>query len=153
MAQQNLWQREALIGFSGWSRVFLIVLALSGLFAAAFFSATLLPGHSEAVLLAYLRFHPEAVAPALAIATLGNTLGGMTSYLIGRLVPGRAQARGIERVRRWGSPVLLLSWLPVVGDALPLAAGWLRLNPWLCVLFMALGKGMRYGLIAVLAAG
>lgn len=124
------------------------MIALAGLFAASFFSATLLPGHSEAALFAYLRFYPEQVAPALAVATLGNTLGGMTSYLMGRLLPARVDGRGLAPVRRFGSAALLFAWLPVVGDALPLAAGWLRLPPALCALFLALGKFARYALVA-----
>jgi membrane protein YqaA with SNARE-associated domain len=51
-------------------------------------------------------------------------------------------------VRRYGTPALLLAWVPLVGDALCLAAGWLRLNWWQAALFMALGKFARYGVIA-----
>jgi membrane protein YqaA with SNARE-associated domain len=54
-------------------------------------------------------------------------------------------------VQRWGSPVLLLSWVPLLGDPLCVAAGWLRLNPWWATLFIALGKFGRYWVIAVLA--
>jgi membrane protein YqaA with SNARE-associated domain len=96
---------------------------LWGLFASAFVSATLLPGGSEAVL-AYL-VHADQHAPLtlLAVASAGNTLGGMSSWLIGRLLPaGRLQRPelhpAIERIRRYGSPVLLLSWVPVIGDPL-----------------------------------
>ena len=55
-------------------------------------------------------------------------------------------------MRKYGAPVLLLSWVPVIGDPLCVAAGWLRLNPWLSLAFMALGKGARYWAIASLAA-
>ena len=127
------------------------MLALWGLFAASFFSATLLPGHSEAALFTFLRFYPEQFWLAVGVATLGNTLGGMTSYVIGRLIPEKASARGLAWVRRYGAVSLLLAWLPVVGDALPLAAGWLRLNPWLSALFMAIGKFLRYWAVAALA--
>jgi membrane protein YqaA with SNARE-associated domain len=60
--------------------------------------------------------------------------------------------RALAWVRRWGSPVLLLSWVPVIGDALCVAAGWLRLNIWWSVLFMALGKFGRYYILARLMA-
>jgi membrane protein YqaA with SNARE-associated domain len=56
--------------------------------------------------------------------------------------------RNVLRVRRYGTPALLLAWVPLIGDALCLAAGWLRLNPWQAALFMAIGKFARYGLIA-----
>ena len=122
--------------------------SLWSLFAASFLAATLLPGGSEAALFAVLKLHPQLYGWALAVATLGNTLGGMTSYLLGRLLPQRAPMRGLDAVRRYGSPTLLLAWAPVIGDALCVAAGWLRLN-WLGVaLFMALGKFARYWVVA-----
>lgn len=127
------------------------MIALAGLFAASFFSATLLPGHSEAALFAFLRFYPEQLWLAVGLATVGNTLGGMTSYVIGRLIPEKAGARGLAWVQRFGVFSLLLAWLPIIGDALPLAAGWLRLNPWLSALFMAIGKFVRYAAVAALA--
>lgn len=125
--------------------------SLWALFGSSFLAATLLPGGSELVLLSVLKLHPEQYAPALAIATLGNTLGGMSSYLIGRILPQKKDLRGLEAVRKYGSPSLLLSWVPFIGDPLCVAAGWLRLNPWLSALFMALGKLARYVVIASLA--
>ncbi len=126
--------------------------SLGALFVSSFLAATLLPGGSEAVLFGVLKLHPDQLWAALAVATLGNTLGGMSSWLIGRLIPPTRPLQGLETVRRWGSPVLLLSWVPLLGDPLCVAAGWLRLNPWWSVLFIALGKFARYWVIAVLAA-
>ena len=127
--------------------------SLAALFLSSFLAATLLPGGSEFIFAGVLANGMAGLWPALAVATLGNTLGGTSSYLIGRLVPDRKLAgRALEWVRRWGSPVLLLSWVPIVGDALCVAAGWLRLNIWWSVLFMALGKFGRYYLIARLMA-
>jgi membrane protein YqaA with SNARE-associated domain len=125
---------------------------LLGLFFSSFLSATLLPGSSEAVLFALLRLHPEQVAMAWFLATLGNTLGGMTTYWMARAIPqnglGRLSPQHLASVRRWGSISLLLSWAPLVGDGLCVAAGWLRLR-WLpCLLCMALGKGLRYAAVA-----
>ena len=60
-------------------------------------------------------------------------------------------ASNVSRVRRYGAPVLLLAWVPLIGDALCLAAGWLRLNPWQAALFMAIGKFARYWLITLAA--
>lgn len=123
------------------------------LFASSFLAATLLPGGSEAVLFGVLRMHSGLYWEALAVATLGNTLGGVSSYLIGRLIPVYKQTpRGLEWVRRYGSPALLLAWVPLIGDPLCVAAGWLRLNPWLSAAFMACGKFARYVVIANLAA-
>jgi membrane protein YqaA with SNARE-associated domain len=127
------------------------VASLWTLFASSFLAATLLPGGSEAMLFGVLKLHPEQLGPALGIATLGNTLGGMTSYLIGRLLPQKEGLPGLPTVRRYGSPALLLSWVPIIGDPLCVAAGWLRLDPWLAALFIALGKLARYVAIAALA--
>ncbi len=137
---------------------------LAGLFVASFLSATLLPGGSEAVLLGVLALHPDKAMPALLLATLGNTLGGMTTYWMGRLIPEKVMRSGIQgdgagdtarhiaQLQRWGSPALLLAWAPLIGDALCAAAGWLRLH-WLpCLLWMALGKGARYAVLAFAAA-
>jgi membrane protein YqaA with SNARE-associated domain len=119
---------------------------LAGLFVSAFVSATVLPGNSEIVLAAFLNAFPARAAAAIAVATIGNTLGGMTTYGIGRMVPpGKAQSsRAVDWVRRYGSLALLLSWVPVIGDALCAAAGWLRVPWWAAAIAMALGKLARY---------
>ncbi|MGA8051939.1 MAG: VTT domain-containing protein [Burkholderiales bacterium] len=125
---------------------------LAGLLAASFLAATLIPLSSEAVLFGYLKLYPEHAAIAIALATLGNTAGGMTTYLLGRLVPERTRKRLDPRALGWlerhGSPATFFTFLPVVGDALCLAAGWLRVN-WLAALaFMATGRLARYLLVA-----
>jgi len=126
--------------------------ALLGLFAASFVAATLFPLPSEAALFAYLKTHPEHMVLGVAIATLGNTMGGMTTYLIGRLLPNRQlNARALRVLHRWGAPATFFAWLPIVGDALSAAAGWLRMN-WLAALvFMAAGRLSRYIVVAALA--
>jgi membrane protein YqaA with SNARE-associated domain len=129
--------------------------ALWLLFASAFVSSTLMPGGSEVVFVALLQDGSHAPAPLLAVAALGNTLGGMTSWGLGRAIawryPGRAleerHQRAVERVRRFGPLVLLLSWLPVIGDPLCAAAGWLRVHWLKALLFIGAGKLARYGAI------
>ena len=123
-------------------------LSLWALFASSFLAATLLPGGSELVFAGVLKINPQQYWPALAVATLGNTLGGMSSYLIGRVIPQHTELKGLQWVKRFGSPVLLAAWVPIIGDPLCVAAGWLRLNPWFAALFMALGKFARYLAIA-----
>jgi membrane protein YqaA with SNARE-associated domain len=127
---------------------------LAGLALASFLAATLVPLPSEAALYAYLRLHPESAALAVAVATLANTAGGMTTYLIGRLVPERThkrlEPRALAWLKRFGAPATLLAWLPVAGDALCLATGWLRVH-WLAALgFMAAGRLARYLAVAAL---
>jgi len=125
---------------------------LLGLLAASFLAATLVPLPSEAALFAYLQLHPDRAALAVGVATLGNTAGGMTSYLFGRLIPQKKlNLKALEWLRRYGAPVTVLAWLPIVGDALCVAAGWLRVN-WVAALaFMAAGRLARYALVAALS--
>ena len=120
---------------------------LAGLFLASFLSATLLPGGSEAVLFAVIRLHPEQTLAALLLATLGNTLGGMLTYYMGRLLPQHLAPQKSALARRHGAPVLILAWVPIIGDALCAAAGWLRLPPLPCAAWMAAGKAARYVLV------
>lgn len=130
--------------------------SLLALFTSSFLAATLLPGGSEAVLVGVLLAYPELHWQALGLATVGNTLGGMSSYLIGRLLPDEKalhkklgnHTRGLEWVRQHGTPILLLSWAPLIGDVLCVAAGWLRANWLWALLFIALGKFARYWVIA-----
>jgi membrane protein YqaA with SNARE-associated domain len=124
--------------------------SLLALFASSFLAATLLPGGSEFVFAGVLSAEPHLYWPALAVVTVGNTLGGMSSYLIGRLLPQRAELKGLKWVQSYGSPSLLAAWVPIIGDPLCVAAGWLRIDPWLAALFMAIGKFARYFAIAAL---
>ena len=126
--------------------------ALAGLFASSFLSATLLPGNSEVVLGAIVATTPSLAWPAIGVATLGNTLGGMTSYGIGRLVPAegsrKVAPRAVAFARRYGVLTLLLSWVPFVGDALCVASGWLRHDWRLAAVAIAAGKLARYVAVA-----
>ena len=126
---------------------------LAAVLAASFIAATVVPLSSEAVLFGYLKLHPEHAALAVALATLGNTAGGMTTYLIGRLFPGKRNfdEKILQKVRRYGPAATFFAWLPLAGDGLCLAAGWLRVN-WLAALgFMAAGRLARYLVIAYAA--
>lgn len=110
-----------------------------------------MPLPSEAALYAYLRLHPQNLALAVAVATFANTAGGMTSYALGRLLPQKKlDQMALAWLHRHGAPVTLLAWLPVIGDGLAVAAGWLRV-PWAAALgFMAAGCLLRYLVVAVL---
>ena len=122
------------------------------LFASSFLAATLLPGGSEFVFAGVLHANPSLYWPALLTATMGNTLGGMSSYLIGRIVPQRMELKGLKWIQRYGSAALLAACVPIVGDPLCVAAGWLRINPWLSAMFMAFGKFARYLAIAIVVS-
>ncbi|GBD42508.1 Inner membrane protein YqaA [bacterium HR39] len=131
----------------------------AAVFASAFLAATLLPVSSEGVLLGALALAPEDGWWLVLLATLGNTLGACVNWAVGRgllrlaersrLRPDPARlARAQVWFRRCGPAILLLSWLPVVGDALTVAAGTLRMPLRLFVPPVALGKGLRYAALA-----
>lgn len=131
---------------------------LWSLFFSAFISSTLLPGGSE-VLLLYLASQADPNLLALwSVASLGNTLGGVTSLLMGWWIAVRFPAKTLNEdkhqkalghLRRFGSPALLLSWLPVIGDPLCFVAGWLKLPVLWAILFIGLGKAARYGVMLI----
>lgn len=124
---------------------------LPGLFVYSLLAATLLPGGSEVALLVFAAAQPEALLAGWCVATLGNTLGGLTSVAIGRLLPGaEARLTGLsecwrQRLVEHGALCLLLAWLPLVGDLLCVAAGWLRLPLAASTFWLLVGKGARYG--------
>ncbi|MCB2071931.1 MAG: DedA family protein [Ottowia sp.] len=123
---------------------------LAALFVASFLAATILPGGSEAVFAGLVSLHPGQANAALVLATVGNTLGGMSTYLLARLFPQAGAPERLAWLQRHGAPALILAWAPLVGDALCAAAGWLRLA-WLpCLGWMALGKALRYSIILAL---
>lgn len=125
--------------------------SLWSLLAGSFIAATLIPVSSEVMLFAVLQLHPELLWPAIGVATLGNTAGGMVTYAMGRFIPHRQEIRYEAQLKRHGAAALLLSWTPLLGDALCLAAGWLRLNWTVCLVCMAAGKSARYVVVAWLA--
>lgn len=128
------------------------------LFMTGFLSATLLPGGSEAGLIATLSLEQYSVLTLITVATLGNTLGGLTNYGIGLWLPNRTQSekhghKAIQWLSKYGHWSLFFSWLPIIGDPLCLAAGWLRMRflPCLCLVFI--GKAFRYSLLAAIYFG
>lgn len=134
---------------------------LWGLFVSAFVSSTLAPGGSEAVLVYLLRAGSASASDLLSVATIGNSMGAVTTWWLGWLLARRHGAEellsrerheAIKRVRAWGTPLLLFSWLPLAGDGFCFAAGWLKLPFWRSVIAIALGKALRYAAILAVAA-
>ncbi|KAF0125937.1 MAG: yqaA [Elusimicrobia bacterium] len=123
-------------------------LSLLSLLGASFLASTILPVSSEAALFAVLKLDADLFGPALGVATLGNTAGGLTTYLIGRYGASKKPLAQLERVSRYGVPLLFFAWLPVVGDGFCLAAGWARLNWAAVALVSAAGRFLRYWLVA-----
>ncbi|NCA71142.1 MAG: DedA family protein [Sphingobacteriia bacterium] len=132
-----------------------------GLFAIAFAAASILPAQSEAVLVGLLLAGEHPVWILLMVASLGNVLGSLLNWMIGRglerqrerrwfpLAPARLERaqRVYARVGYWS---LLLSWLPVIGDPLTLIAGVLREPLWRFLVLVTLAKTGRYLVLAFL---
>lgn len=140
------------------------LLAYLTLFLSAFGAATILPGFSEAVLTTLLLEQPQAWLPVLLVATAGNTLGGVANWLLGRYLLHWQDRRWfpVSRQRldqasrlfqRYGYPLLLLSWVPIIGDPITLAAGMLRARFLPFFILVLIGKAARYAFIAWVILG
>lgn len=121
---------------------------LSTVFVVALVSATLLPMGSEPVVFGYVSLRPDMFWVAILVATIGNTLGGVINYWLGRgakqvLAPEK-QTHYLKWFEHMGPKALVFSFLPVVGDPLCAVAGWLRLPLLESTAWMALGKLARY---------
>jgi membrane protein YqaA with SNARE-associated domain len=138
--------------------------AYLGLFLAAFGAATLLPLQSEAVLVGLLLSDKYLLWSLLAVATLGNVLGSMVNWWLGRgierfrdrrwfPVSPRHLANAREHYQRYGHWSLLLSWVPIIGDPLTLVAGVMREPLGRFLLIVTLAKAARYGVLALATLG
>lgn len=132
-------------------------LGLLGLFISAIVSSTVAPGASEAVLAYLVNAHQHEVSELVIVASVGNTLGAVTTWWLGvwaakkypaetTLAAGRQKS--LKTVQRWGGWVLLFSWVPVIGDGLCFAAGWLRLSLLTSIAAIFVGKMLRYVAVA-----
>ena len=124
---------------------------LPAVFISAFISATLLPVGSEPILFGYVSVNPHLYWVAIGVATIGNTLGGMFDWWMGLIARNAYESlKGPThyRIGKWfersGPKLLLLAWVPIIGDPLCVVAGWMRLA-WLpCLIYMAIGKLLRF---------
>ena len=132
------------------------------MFASAFLAATVVPFASEITLAAAIAAG-GAVPWLVVVATVGNTLGATVNWALGRYIERfrdrpwfPADARRIERAqawfRRYGVWTLLLAWVPAVGEPMTVIAGAMRVRIVPFVILVAIGKGLRYVVIALAAA-
>lgn len=135
-----------------------------GLFIAAFGAASLLPMQSEAVLVGMLLSDQYSAATLLAIATLGNVLGSVLNWVLGRSVERLRHKRWFpvsdaklskaqKFYLRYGRWSLLLSWVPIIGDPLTMIAGVMREPLWSFLLIVTLAKGARYLALTAITLG
>lgn len=133
------------------------MLELWGLFVSAFISSTIAPGGSEAVLAYMVAEQLQPVLMLVLVATLGNTLGALTTWWLGSLAAKKFPAehlldkkkqKALRWVQHWGYWSLLFSWLPIVGDALCFAGGWLKLPLLISTVLICIGKFFRYLFVA-----
>jgi len=127
-----------------------------GLFFASFLSATILPLSSEGILLLMLT---QGYDPTLCliVATIGNSLGGLTNYALGllgnlnwlkRIGISHMKIRSFEhRIQTYGYWLAFFSWVPFVGDPLSVALGYFRVSFWRFFGLMVLGKAVRYAVL------
>lgn len=126
--------------------------SLGTVFVVSFISATLLPLGSEPVVFGLIKLNPAIMWQVIAVATLGNTLGGAVDWWMGygahrmadKYSHSRHHARALDWLKKLGPKACLLAWLPLVGDPLCAVAGWLRMPFWPCLMYMAVGKFVRY---------
>ncbi len=125
-----------------------------GLFLASFLAATILPFGSEVVFAALIAAGFD-IWTSVVVATIGNSLGGMTCYWFGSFGKiewverfMKVKRERIQKMQDWlhgrGAIMSFFVFLPGVGDIIAVALGFMRANPWLVLLFMTLGKFARY---------
>ena len=132
---------------------------LASLFVGSLLASTLVPGGVEAMLYYLYQSGQHGFSWLLVVATFGNTLGGIITYFMGiilrRGLAGfgwhqrirrlfKLEDKALSRVKKWGIPVLFFSWMPIIGDPLCLAAGYLRLSFWLSAAMIFISKFVRY---------
>lgn len=138
--------------------------AYFGLFLSALGAATLLPLQSESVLVALLLSQAYSPWALLAVASVGNVLGSLINWLLGRYLEHFRQRRWfpvsearLQQAQHWyaryGRWSLLLSWVPVIGDPLTLVAGIMRERLWVFLLIVSLAKTLRYAVLLMLTLG
>ena len=131
------------------------------LFLSSFFSATLLPAQSEAVLAFQLVSNKNNLIYLIFVATLGNVLGSLVNWYLGRFclkykekkwfpIKVNQLEKGQKYYRKYGRFSLLFSWLPVIGDPITLVAGVLKEPLWSFLIFVTIAKGLRYIFVVVI---
>jgi membrane protein YqaA with SNARE-associated domain len=130
------------------------------IFISAFLAATILPAQSEAILAYQLSVTPNAFVSLVAVATIGNVLGAILNWAMGRFFtryrnrawfpvkPDKLE-KAERQYHKYGRFSLLLSWVPFIGDPITVVAGVLREPLWSFVSLVTIAKCARYVAIAM----
>jgi membrane protein YqaA with SNARE-associated domain len=133
---------------------FLADYGLIGLFIGSFLAATVVPFSADVLLVGMLVADVNSAVALLVVATLGNWIGGITSYGIGRAgkwewierlhVSRESLEKQKTRIERFGAPIALLTWVPFIGDVFAVALGFYRVKFLPAIFWMLVGKGARF---------
>ncbi|WCN15527.1 DedA family protein [Marinomonas mediterranea] len=134
------------------------MLDLLSLFSTSFLSSTILPGGSEALLLYLTQTSTYSLIALWVIASVGNTLGGLTNWLLGRYlyrfkehrlfpISSTQLNKATHFFHKYGTASLLFSWLPIIGDALCILAGVSRVRLFIFFVLVLFGKSARYAIL------
>lgn len=133
---------------------FLESYGLLALFLICFLSATILPLSSELVVFFFLNSSKFSTTEIIFIASIGNILGGISNYFIGYFFASRFSLNKENKAYRiansYGFVAAFISWIPFIGDPILIALGFLRVSFWKVVVFMSIGKMLRYMFIGYL---
>lgn len=137
-----------------------VELGYLGMFLAAILAATILPFGSEAVFIAllYKNFDPFIL---VLVAGTGNTIGGMITYYMGRLgkwewlekwfkISHERLKSQMHLAQKYGWLYAFFTWLPGIGDPMAAAIGFVRINPIVALIWMYIGKTLRFAAIALM---
>lgn len=131
----------------------------SMLFGSAFLAASLFPAQSELLLTSLIVSEKYSVLILLAVASVGNVAGSILNYYIGRYlmhfknhkyfpIKENMLETSKKYFKKYDSKILLMAWMPVIGDPLTVVAGAFRTNIWLFILLVSIGKTFRYMIVA-----
>lgn len=136
-------------------------MAYAGIFTASFLAATILPAQSEGGLALLISSGTHSLAFLIFFASLGNTLGALVNWFLGRSLETLKSRRWfpvkekqLDQAKRWygkfGWWSLLLSWVPIIGDPITVASGFFRTPILLFLLIVAAAKTFRYLVVAAI---
>ena len=129
-----------------------------GMGMLSFLSGSIVPIASEVLLLFFLGLGMNALLLTV-VATIGNTIGGITCFLLGYLadkemlwrlfrISDKKMQRADELIQKYGYWTAALSFLPALGEVILVALGIMRVNKYKVIAVMALGKFLRYAFVA-----